>query len=624
MQNIYLISQHNLGVGHLNRTSNIAHSLLKIKGSKVWQITCGPEVKIISRDRRIKFVQLPALVQDNLGSTKLVSFDKSKTIDEVSSERVRALKNLFKKNKPDVFITEFFPFAPHRLYDTIVPVLKEIKNNYPACSIVCSSRDIPVCHLEEVDSKKVNEVERIFNEFYDLLLIHSDKDICSIEGLSAYSKLKISCPIKYTGYVCMQKSANQSDFVKGDVLVTVGGGRDGFDIINTAIGSAKLMPKLDFVMVCGPFMNDTNFNELAKSASGLKNVKLYRYIKDLRNNLNNFRLVVCAGGYNTIIESLNVRVRIISIPRKGSYEQINRVKYFAKKNLLKIISESSLSEKELVKQISFSLKDNVHSASINFSGMENTLKLIMEQIEKKECFDIYFHVSDVCNMHCPKCHWFSENINVQNKIKAEDLGNFLKREIKKGTKIGKVLFSGGEPSLWQDFGKSINLIPKEIKDVRVFTNGSFPDAFRMIKRNICMRISIHNNVNWDAIKDSIKLAKSKGWEIRFVGYEGAIEGVKYPSWFKFPVTVKKEQISSSKELLKGLLGKKIDCTPQKIYFGTDGRAYFCEKGLRTKAGCYAEDFSLWKGSIKRRAKRCIVDKSCIANIINEQDYRVVD
>ena len=55
---------------------------------------------------------------------------------------------------PALFITEFFPFSPHRLDGTVMPILRVIKERYSMCAIVCSSRDIPVCHGESLPPEK--------------------------------------------------------------------------------------------------------------------------------------------------------------------------------------------------------------------------------------------------------------------------------------------------------------------------------------------------------------------------------------------------------------------------------------------------------------------------------------
>jgi uncharacterized Fe-S cluster-containing radical SAM superfamily protein len=238
--------------------------------------------------------------------------------------------------------------------------------------------------------------------------------------------------------------------------------------------------------------------------------------------------------------------------------------------------------------------------------------------------DIYFHVSDVCNMKCPKCHWFFEKINIKDEISAEDINLFFKRMSKTKIKIGRVFFSGGEPTLWKDLAEAINCIPNAIENVIIFSNGSNPEKLASVNRNICLRISIHNKVKWDKIYECINLAKSKVWKIRFVGYEGAIEKVVFPDWFEYEVVMKREQVTESKKKLHHIIGKKIFCEPQKIYFATDGRAYFCEKGLRSKDDKYVEDFNLLNGLPKIRPMTCIADESCISNIINEQNFKIAE
>jgi organic radical activating enzyme len=231
-----------------------------------------------------------------------------------------------------------------------------------------------------------------------------------------------------------------------------------------------------------------------------------------------------------------------------------------------------------------------------------------------------FHVSDACNMRCNLCHWFSEEIIPMSKIKPNDIINFINRELYGGTRIESVSFTGGEPTLWPGLAKVINAIPPKIAKVIINTNGSGPRKLKEIERSVCLSISIHNEVDWIKMKECIDIAIRNRWEFYFSTFEGSVEEVTFPEWFDYHVKTWTNQISQAKSILTCMVGKRILCRPKFVYFATDGRAYVCEKGLRSKEDEYTEDFTLWKGNPTVRFRKCVADPSCLSSILCEQDY----
>ena len=87
-----------------------------------------------------------------------------------------------KRNPPDLFITEFFPFAYIRLDKTLMPILKHIKRNYPECKIICSARDYPISDRESIRKYNKKIISSTIKRYYDLILVHAP------EKLSMFNK----------------------------------------------------------------------------------------------------------------------------------------------------------------------------------------------------------------------------------------------------------------------------------------------------------------------------------------------------------------------------------------------------------------------------------------------------
>jgi predicted glycosyltransferase len=380
--NIYLLSQHSLGVGHLNRTSLLAGEMAKIPGVCVTHISGGPSTGILSPRPGVSFVELPPLVINSFKSTDLVSVEKGKTKEDVEKERVRIIRGLLDERNPGLFITEFFPFSPHRLDGTVLPILSHIRDKYPHCGIVCSCRDIPVCHGEVLTAEGVARINSILDSYYDMLLIHADPAVLKFSDVPVLRRLKPLCPVVYTGYIAERRNADPLPHkAQGKILVTVGGGRDGLHIIECAIRVAACNEEYEFDLICGPFMEETKVKELRGRVTGLTNVRLHWYVPDLKETVNNYDLVICPGGYNTLIEAIVRKKRCISIPRKNSYEQRKRVKVFTTKGLLLQVPESRLTGPALSRLIESALHArHVPVCNVNTEGLRNTLRIVEQWV----------------------------------------------------------------------------------------------------------------------------------------------------------------------------------------------------------------------------------------------------
>ena len=55
-----------------------------------------------------------------------------------------------------------------------------------------------------------------------------------------------------------------------------------------------------------------------------------------------------------------------------------------------------------------------------------------------------------------------------------------------------------------------------------------------------------------------------------------------------------------------------------LYFGTDGTAYCCEKGLRSKDKKYSMGFHLDSGKVHSNYRQCIVCQDCLGSFETEQ------
>lgn len=379
MKNCYIYSHYTFGIGHIQRASLLAKGLSK--KFKVFLFYSGEHFGL-QFDKIHKVVRLTGEIKENRNS-KFTTFENPHSTEkEIITNRINTIIEEFKKNKPEIFITEFFPFASFRLKKTIIPILKYIKSNYPKCKIICSARDFPISDRENISRYNINQLNKIIKKYYDLILIHAPLELSMFEPINPLFKEINNLNIKFTGYIVEKTKNKTKQNTKNKILITVGGGRDGKEIIKkviVALSISKFKDELKIEIITGPFSNYS----LKKIKN--KNTIIKKYVPNLGSNLKNYKFIISMAGYNTIAEILYANVNAIIFPRPNSYEQKERAIRIASfsKNINLIHEKKSLIElKQIIEQELYSDKKNKLPKNY-FHGIEKSINEIVSIVENE-------------------------------------------------------------------------------------------------------------------------------------------------------------------------------------------------------------------------------------------------
>jgi predicted glycosyltransferase len=101
-------------------------------------------------------------------------------------------------------------------------------------------------------------------------------------------------------------------------------------------------------MVLGPLMDPVLGDSIQGAAAELRGVEIVRSSKSVLNLVAGADLVVSMGGYNTVIEALTARKRLIICPRvTPRTEQVIRAKAIAARGLARVVRIDRESPKAL-------------------------------------------------------------------------------------------------------------------------------------------------------------------------------------------------------------------------------------------------------------------------------------
>ncbi|HAZ44764.1 MAG TPA: glycosyl transferase [Cyanobacteria bacterium UBA11369] len=399
MKKILFYCQNLLGLGHLVRTTEIIRHLSK--DFKVCLVQGGTTVQGFEIPQGVETIHLPAIQLDPKtiwSENRSMIADSSLTLEEVKEIRKNMLLKVFDVIQPDCLITEGFPFSKKQsLSFELVPLLDRVKTTKPSTKVVCSLRDIFMVKQFEDRSKEEAERCDFLNQYYDLLLYHSDPKVHRLEESFSMTE-KLNCQVCYTGYVA-QSIPENTEISDQDIaslsnknpmiLVSVGGGKLGYELLDAVIKAAPILEKQlphKIQIFTGPLMPDEKFLQLYNLAANYSNINIRRFTTQLIAHMEKASLSISLGGYNTTMNVLKTGVRSLIYPSNKDREQAIRAEKLEEMGILEVIRPEDLNPARLAEKIVNSLnKKPVKSLcqTLNLQGAEKTAQLLRNLLELK-------------------------------------------------------------------------------------------------------------------------------------------------------------------------------------------------------------------------------------------------
>ena len=378
---IIIYCQYVWGMGHLFRSLELARAF---SGHQVILIAGGREVDI-ELPEHVTLVRLPGLYMDEQFTT-LMAEDANQSVDFVQHQRKVILMSLFQQYRPDVFMIELYPFGRTAFGFELQPLLDWIHmGRFGDVKVVCSLRDI----LVEKRKQEFYE-ERVINmlhTYFDLLLIHSDEHLLTLD--ETFSRMNdIQIPVVYTGFVAPKADPAagrqlRQELVIGSaeklVVVSSGGGRSGYSLLNCIMDAYPLMKQTDSIrieMFAGPFREPDEFEKLA--AKAVNGIRIRHYTKRFLDYLSAADLSISLAGYNTCMNLIAARVPALIYPYSKQREQPLRVTKIDKLIPMKILRHKDIEPQRISRYIHELLLESrpADPVPVNLDGAVQTAKYL--------------------------------------------------------------------------------------------------------------------------------------------------------------------------------------------------------------------------------------------------------
>ena len=325
--------QHLLGIGHLARASRIAQAMVEA-GMEVTMVTGGMPVPGFP-DAGVHHVALPALAIGEGGFSGLVNATGQPADKDELAHRRDLLLEAFASARPDVVITEAFPFGRRQMRFELLPLLDAISAARPRPLLMASVRDILQVRAKP---QRDQETVDLIRNHYDRVLVHGDPAFAALSDSFPLTS-QIADRVMHTGLVC--QPAPRPSAEKFDVVVSAGGGAVGATLVQAAVAAIRLRPALGACLVItGPNLPQADYDALMQSAPD--NVTVARFRTDFAAVLASARLSISQAGYNTVADILQAGCRALLVPfaSGGETEQTQRATLLSRAGRAVMLSEA--------------------------------------------------------------------------------------------------------------------------------------------------------------------------------------------------------------------------------------------------------------------------------------------
>ncbi len=362
-----------MGIGHLRRSTAICEHLSQSFDRSSFLIVTGtPYLPVVGLPPGLDYVKLPAIKKSSNGrySSKSLSVRMQQLLN-CRRALLLATVNYF---KPTILLVDKTPAGLHR---EMIPVLKWVQRNCPDTLVVYGMRDIE--DTQEVTRRQWEDgsYEQTLEDYYDETWVYGSSsvfDVAEEYGISGATREQLH----YTGYLSRTPCTHELQKRPGDrhVVVTVGGGTDGEDLIRRYVDDAvHAVAKSGgrSTIVAGPDASPWIVSYVQQKISDLPGTTVLSHAQCMSCLLREADFVVSMGGYNTMCEVASWSVPTLIVPRvKPRYEQAMRANLWKELGIVDAVDPTTLTSEGLTSRVVSSLDDSwcPDTSALDLGGMD--------------------------------------------------------------------------------------------------------------------------------------------------------------------------------------------------------------------------------------------------------------
>ncbi|OWY66680.1 glycosyltransferase [cyanobacterium TDX16] len=341
-----LVYSHDaFGLGNIRRMLAICeHLLSEIPDLSILLLSGSPMLQGFRLPKGLDYIKLPCLNRGETGeiAVKYLGMGVEDTV-KLRSELILSAAIIF---QPDIFLVDKKPYG---LKNELRGTLNYLKTTLPQTKLVLLLRDVLDCPENTIAEWRKNDFYTGIDKFYHQVQIVGTPEVFDTVREYKFSPVIVE-KVRYCGYLHRQPGQKSRTSIRRElqvsqrerlILVTPGGGEDGYELVDNYLSALALLPakyRIKSLIICGPEMPKAQKQIVERAAENNSQVRVGEFTDDLMSYMNAADVVVSMAGYNTVCEILSARKPSVIIPRsKPSQEQSIRAERMASLGLIQTL-----------------------------------------------------------------------------------------------------------------------------------------------------------------------------------------------------------------------------------------------------------------------------------------------
>jgi len=341
-------------LGHLTRSVRIANAVVDaVPEATVLLLTGSPVAHSFALPERVDYLKLPSVVKR--GPEAYAARELKLSNRRIREMRSRLILDAVDYLRPHLVLVDNVPLG---MKGELREALEWLHTSSPRPRIHLTLRDVLDTPEAIRAAWRNGGIRAALMHFYDEISIFGCRqlfDAAAVYGLPLEKT-------RYMGYIgptrremLPARAAASDPHERQTVLVTVGGGGDGDELLRAA-GELQRQLGSDspyrFHLVLGPLMEAPKRRFLQRELSDVPGIILHEHIRPLTKWMPAADVVVSMGGYNTLCEVMALAQRSVVIPRvTPRQEQRIRAKILEDAGLLTMLPPDQLTPGHLARAL---------------------------------------------------------------------------------------------------------------------------------------------------------------------------------------------------------------------------------------------------------------------------------
>lgn len=374
-----IYSHDTFGLGHLRRCQAIAHALVEqYKGLSIIILSGSPIIGSFDFRARVDFVRVPGVIK--LYNGEYTSLALHIDIQQTLAIRASIIRHTAEVFAPDLVLVDKEPLGLRGEMSETLHALKA-----KGTQLVLGLRDVmdePALLRREWESRQMMPA---IADLYDEIWVYGFPSLWNpLTDIEAPTS--VTDKLEYTGYLrrALPQSVKRAPAVEMEepyILVTAGGGGDGFELMDWVLRAYETAPDLPFapLFVLGPFMNAEQQDELKQRIEQLDRAREITFDSHVEFLMAEAAGVISMCGYNTFCEILSFDKRAVVVPRsRPRQEQLVRSQQAERLGLIRMLDPDVPRDPSLMADAIRRLPEQPRPSSLLMPGMLDGLERVVE------------------------------------------------------------------------------------------------------------------------------------------------------------------------------------------------------------------------------------------------------